>query len=291
MSRRADALRLAACMIAAMLVRDSLHAVLLFCLGLACLEARAEEAPADGVTYRVTKPEGVLFGTLEATRQGKTQELVGRAKEQCLEVVDARDFDGNGTTDALVAHVSGCGGDCCPNAYFFVSAAKDGRFTVTKEFADSWESATVEKWGDAWSVVVTSSNAGASLDRLKEVTRRFALRHGKPVQLSAVARKEKPALADLRAEAFRKAKADDVHSIRFDLDADGKPDEIFGTLWERWGSVMWTVRFADGKTFVSATSCKRIGVLPSKTKGVHDLVCDLDRTLFWSGSEYLPTAP
>jgi hypothetical protein len=68
----------------------------------------------------------------------------------------------------------------------------------------------------------------------------------------------------------------DVHSIEFDLDGDGKKDVISGRFWDRWGVIFWTVKFANGKEFATTEPCKRIGVLATATNGVHDLVCDQD---------------
>ena len=79
---------------------------------------------------------------------------------------------------------------------------------------------------------------------------------------------------------------DETHSFQYDLDGDGKKDTIRGTLWQRWGRIMWTVEFANGKTFSSEDACKRIGVLPSKINGVNDLVCDQGTVLHWNGAEY-----
>ena len=45
-------------------------------------------------------------------------------------------------------------------------------------------------------------------------------------------------------------------------------------------------QFADGKNYESSLGSKRIGVLNSKTNGIHDLVSDLNDILIWEGKEY-----
>ena len=50
--------------------------------------------------------------------------------------------------------------------------------------------------------------------------------------------------------------------------------------------VLWSVHFANGKSFESNLGCDRVGVLASKTNGVHDLVCEQDTILRWNGTEY-----
>jgi hypothetical protein len=82
---------------------------------------------------------------------GKTRELIGKSKKMCLQVYDQRDFDGNGLVDALVSHNAGCGGNCCSDSYFFVSAFSGDRFQTSDEFAHSWGFPIIEKWKGRWS--------------------------------------------------------------------------------------------------------------------------------------------
>jgi predicted permease len=83
----------------------------------------------------------------------------------CLQIVDQKDFESNGFIEALVAPITACGGNCCPNRFFFVSALGDGRFEAGEEFADSWADPIIEKWKGHWSIVVTSNNEEINLDR------------------------------------------------------------------------------------------------------------------------------
>jgi hypothetical protein len=96
-------------------------------------------------------------------------------------------------------------------------------------------------------------------------------------------------VVEIRSEIFDLAKVGETHSIEYDLDGDGKKDQIKTTFWARWGRMFWAVEFADGKKFSSDTACKRIGVLKTKTNGVSDLVCDQDKVFRWNGREYRAT--
>jgi uncharacterized protein YecT (DUF1311 family) len=240
---------------------------------------------AQSVEYFIEKSDNFSYATLRARANGKVYTLIDKSKQMCLDVVDQRDWDGNGLKDALVERITACGGNCCPNTYFFVSALPGGRFEVSNDLADSWSEPVIEKWKNAWSVVIVSTNEGMNTDRPKEVTRRFVLRNGKGVPVSESQRKDMAAVVEMRSEIF--TKPDDVHSIQFDLDGDGKKDTIDGRFWERWGRIIWSVRFANGKESKSDTACKRIGVLATKTNGVHDLVCDQDSVYRWTGSAYV----
>jgi hypothetical protein len=93
-------------------------------------------------------------------------------------------------------------------------------------------------------------------------------------------------VVEMRSEIFEGNAEEETHTLKYDLDGDGKQDTIIGRLWERWGRILWTVEFANGKRFSSNDACKRIGVLGTKTNGVNDLVCDQDTVLHWDGDGY-----
>jgi hypothetical protein len=223
---------------------------------------------------------------LVGTFNGKSSVLVPASKKKCLQIVEQRDFDGDGLTDALVEDITACGGNCCPNQFFFVSARPDGTFAISDELADSWKDPVIEKWKGKWSVVIVSNNEGVNTERPVEYTRRFVLEDGKAVKVEEHKRPDMKAIVEMRSEIFKTDDPAETHSIQYDLDGDGKKDTISGRLWERWGRILWTVEFADGKKFSSNDACKRIGVLPTKTDGVNDLVCDQDTVLHWDGSGY-----
>jgi hypothetical protein len=240
------------------------------------------------ISYSVTQSGDGALGpnSLLATINGKSSVLIDKSKDKCLRIVEQKDFDGDGSLDALVEDITACGGNCCPSQFFFVSARPDGSLVMSSEFADSWTDPIVEKWNGRWSVVVVSNNEGVNRQRPVEITRRFVLQAGRAVKMEEHRRQELKAIADLRSEIFKGSDPEETHSLHYDLDGDGKNDTITGKLWERWDRIMWTVEFANGKTFASQDACKRIGVLSSKTNGVNDLVCDQDTVLHWDGSEY-----
>ncbi len=232
------------------------------------------------------KGDSLFPNVLLARVNGRTYTVIDASKGMCMEIVDQRDWDGDGRTDVLMKNITACGGNCCPNKFFFVSARGNGRFEVSDDLADSWGEPVIEKWKNAWSVVIVSTNEGINTARAREVTSRYVLRNGNGVEVESSERKEMESLLDLRSEVFEGKGADEKHSIKFDLDGDGKEDVISATLWERWGRMRWSVAFANGKEFSTDTACKRVGVLRTTTKGVHDLVCDQDTVFRWTGSEY-----
>src|SRR5215472_9357859 len=151
------------------------------------------------ITYTVKQPDATPPGpsTLLANINGKSHVVIGKSQGRCLRLADQRDFDGDGLMDALVEELPGCGGNCCPSSFFFVSARPDGAFAVSPEFADSWKDPVIEKWKGRWSVVFVSNNEGMNLMRPVEITRRFVFRGGKPLKVQEHRRQELKALAEM----------------------------------------------------------------------------------------------
>jgi hypothetical protein len=91
-----------------------------------------QETVRPKIEYSVEPQDDSPLGVtaLRATENGKTYSLIGGSKEMCLQIEDQRDFDGNGFIDALVRNTA-CGGNCCKDGFFFVSALGDGRFERT----------------------------------------------------------------------------------------------------------------------------------------------------------------
>lgn len=202
----------------------------------------------------------------------------------CLGVALEEDLDGDGLEDALIED-STCS-SWGPPTYYFVAGTLADKFEV-HELASQAEPPELEEWNGRPSITITSNNEGFNLDRPQEIKRRFVFEHGRAVKVEEKRRVELKALANLRAEQFQGAKDDEERGISFDLDGDGKKDRLAGTLWERWGRIFWHTSHADGGGAVGGDlACKRIGVLPEITHGVHDLVCDFDTRLRWTGWGY-----
>ena len=94
--------------------------------------------------------EGARFFDILVARIGTREHiLIGETDDMCLELVDQRDFDGDGAPDALVLQDVGCGGVGATDALFFVSG--DPGFRRSNRFAG--DQPTIERWNGGWSVV------------------------------------------------------------------------------------------------------------------------------------------
>ncbi len=240
------------------------------------------------VKYSVPDEEKLFSeNILKAELDGKTYIVISKKDEiRCLEIVDQRDYDGNGTTDALLSFNNTCGGNCCANSFFFVSYLKDGHFQKSDAFGYSWANPNIKKWKQKWSVLVTSNNEGVNNNPAKEIIERFVLDSGKAIKVEESERKEIISIVELRSDQFDFDKENQIKIINFDLDGDQIEDKIETRFWHRWGRLLLTVNLSSGYVFKSNFGCKRIGVLPTKSNSVNDLVCDQDSILRWNGSEY-----
>jgi serine/threonine protein kinase len=238
------------------------------------------------ITYATNKSPTKLISSLTATVNGNQYILVDESEETCLSIEAQKDFDGNGTMDALIRHSTACGGICCGDHFFFYSYA-DGHFEKSEEVGYARIDPKVERWRGRWSVLITSNNEGANQFPPEERTERFVLELGKAVLVESSKRESLSADVELKSDVFDMNRDDERYSITADLDGDGSDDRIFGRLWRSWGRMFWWIEFANGKTTPeSNTACKRIGVLRTKTGGVLDLVCDQDTVLHWNGTTY-----
>jgi hypothetical protein len=217
-----------------------------------------------------------------AQRGGQTFLVLPSQSTACPPELEESDLDGDGLTDVLITQ-SVCG-NCCPPSHWFVAGTAGANFEAQELGRGSAE---LETWRERSSLVLQTDNEGWNLDRPELVTQRFVFERGRAVVVERKRAVEVPALADLRADQFANAKLDEERSLSFDLDGDNRVDRLVGKLWTRWGRILWVVRFADGGVSEGGDlACKRLGILPEKTMGHRDLVCDFDIRIRWNGAAY-----
>ena len=79
-----------------------------------------------------------------------------------------------------------------------------------------------------------------------------------------------PALVEVTGQDVKEADK----LILFDVDEDGRAEEMTASYWDRWGTVIIgdIVTTSKGKVTFS-TGCSRIGFMQTTTNGLHDIVC------------------
>ena len=123
--------------------------------------------PTGGIVYHVVK--GARFFDILVARIGNREHIViGETDDMCLDLPDQRDFDGDGSRDALVFRSPRCRGDAAPGLLFFVFA--DTTFRLSNPFPG--HRPRVERWNGEWSVVTDGA--------------RHVLRDGRAVRVGRV---------------------------------------------------------------------------------------------------------
>jgi len=228
-------------------------------------------------------PPDILLGRMN----GRLDTIIGGKDSLCLNIISVADFDNDGIGDALIENITACGGNCCGNSYFFSTYITDRGFVKTKEYGYSWDEPVIQQEDGEWSVLIRSINEGMNTDDFSEIFERLTLVKGKAKLIERFVTPEVEALKEMRAKDFDINELSEVRKLTFDLNTDGQLDTISGQLQQRWGRIQWEVVFSDGKTFEHyGGGCKRIGILGSKSNGVHNLVCDLNQVFKWKGDGY-----
>lgn len=236
--------------------------------------------------YYAENSEDSPFSSLKARINGQNYVLINNTQRLCFDVIDQKDYSGNGWNDALVREITGCGGSASVNTFYFAAYLGDGHFQLSDAFGYSYQEPVIETWHGKWSVLVTSHNEGFNLDEPQETKERFILDSGQAVRVEKSERKELEALIEMRAGDFDLSKTDQTLEIYYDLNGDGIEDSISGRLWERWGRILWTVNLSQRELPESDIGCKRLGILETQTMGFNDLVCDHDTIFRWNGEKY-----
>lgn len=238
------------------------------------------------VSYKAHRKNGELLTAITASIDGLEYRVISETDELCLKLMDQFDYDGNGTTDALISNNLTCGGNAAGDTFFFISYKGDGHFERTEEFGYSWDDPVIETWKGTRTVLITSNSEGAGNTKAEELRERYVLSAGKAVLVERSERKELVAIQEMRSDVFSSGDKARKEKLSFDIDNDGRNDSIEFEYWERWGRMNWSARFARGDVFESEFTCKRLGILQSISNGHRDLVCDHDTILKWTGDGY-----
>lgn len=245
-------------------------------------EEKGIEVKKAEIRYVVTEPyTPVLHEKLHAEIGDKKYQIPNDYYSY-VRIVDVRDYDNDGYEDALIEE--NCGGTACPfGSLFFCSynAQKD-KFEVSEIFGSISGKPTIEKWNGKWSIAITSY----AIMQMYRADERYIYENGNPVRVEYKEAKKLKAIKEMLPEDFSEYEKRNKKVMKFDLDGDGEDDSIIGEYWDRWNSINWEIKFANGKYFDGLAAYLRIGVLPSKTNGVYDLVLGLDSVFIWTGDKY-----
>ena len=186
-----------------------------------------------------------------------------------LDVVHEGDLDGDGLTDAVIS--SHQGGNCCAPYYFVVSHRGDGFFSVHHHESMYGYEIEVKNTGaePLIEILYAVSSSDYPIEYEELTTLRFTDGNLKVVS-QLINRALIPALVEVTGQDVQQADK----LILFDVDGDGREEEMTTSYWERWGTVIIgeIVTTSNGKVKFSV-GCSRIGFMKTTTNGLHDIVC------------------
>jgi hypothetical protein len=238
------------------------------------------------IAYQIEEDSDGFAKQVVAKLNGQTYIVVPFSDKKCLNITDQRDYDGDGWQDALIEDITACGGNGSQNQFFFISFNGKGRFRQTEPFGYTTEPPSIQKYLNQWSVLVESNSEGVNTNPAMNKLERFILTFGRAFMVESSEVKSIQAIKEITAPEVS-SEMETKLLLEYDLNSDGELDQILGSLWGRWGRIMWSVEMSSGEVAPQNDySCKRLGVLESVTKGVHDLVCDQDTILRWNGGVY-----
>jgi hypothetical protein len=203
---------------------------------------------------------------------------------EALALLRTGDFDGDGRDDALV-EISTMG-NCCSPCYLFATAPAGGKPVVTESFCSENGPPQVEE-KDGKATFTLSDEDGLKTYALVGHEARLLSERPHPTY--------EPVFEYTSEQLWALAEKKRTHvdatweKLAYDLNDDGIKDRIECKGWQRWQALMCDFYLGD-KQVAHVSGCQSVGVLESKTQGVHDLVCNRRKVFRWNGSTY-PTDP
>jgi hypothetical protein len=95
------------------------------------------------------------------------------------------------------------------------------------------------------------------------------------------------ALQEIRSSDFHNGKEEETIRMSYDLDGNGEEDYFECTYWDRWDKLFFNIILNGNILNYDGIGVDRIGILSSKTNGMHDLIYDEDNVVKWNGNEYV----
>lgn len=215
---------------------------------------------------------------LFATYKGEKYPIINCGGDFIFLALDTiLDFNQDGLDDALVWDGEN-GGNASSGSLFICTPDKNMKFTHTESFMENSGEISFEEWKGKLSI----------LQNTTETIERFVLQNRKVISVEKTTKKALKAIKELTVEQVAENETEPT-VLLVNLDGDNLIDTIFGEYFMRWNLINPSIGFGNGRRYDEQEfqSCKRVGVLASKTKGFNDLVFDVNDIMVWDGKKYV----
>lgn len=192
------------------------------------------------------------------------------------------DLDGDGVGEVLLNTQSG--GNCCGPTFYIIKRVDEGFYDIlSHEELEGWPSVSINQLENRTTLLVRNVSEGVENTSMEETIVELELADGKLRLISKSSNKAMVHAVMQVTSAELKATGD--KTLEYDLDLDGNPDRLSCNYWERWGAVSCTLTSSKHGEILISGGCNRIGILPTKTNNMHNLVCDRSDTLSWDSEK------
>lgn len=240
------------------------------------------------IHYEISQNEAFEDQELTAWVNNGPVTLVSKNENRCMKILECTDFNKDGYDDLLLEIHIGCGGNCCANQYQIFTY--DGeQFIASEKLGYDWDGIEVVETAEGFTFRVETVNEGFGNHSLcEDKVETFLLKGHTLTRIHLLEDKKTPAISAIYACEFEDTK-DQILQLKHDLDNDDLEDVITCAYWSRWSRIVeWSIQFGNGRSYKyeGETLPKRIGILSTKTNGMHDLVLECDEVLRWDGDRY-----
>lgn len=197
------------------------------------------------------------------------------------EIYRVIDLDHDGFDEAIIwTHGSG---NCCGDVYVIIKRINEGFYKVIEDNELTLVDLEIRQVNNKTILVARDISDGAGNTSLEETIAYLELVDG---ELKLLEKHYNaawlPAEVQITSKELEKKKK---HSFSYDIDIDGKQDEIICNYWERWGDASCTISSTKYGEIKLPISCDRFGIMASVTNNMHDLVCDRTMVVRWDQSK------
>ena len=188
------------------------------------------------------------------------------------------DLDGDGIGEVLLKTQSS--GNCCGPTFHIIKRVDEGFYDIlSHEELQGWPSVSIRQRENRTSLFVRNASEGTNNTSMEDTIVELKLVDGK---LRLIFKSLNTAMIHAAMQVTsEELKTTGNKTLEYDLDLDGKPDRLTCSYWERWGAVSCSLSSSKYGELKMSGGCNRIGILPTSTDGMHDLVCDRSDILSW----------